>query len=119
MNDIRISGSGTVGSGEYNEVKISGSGRICGDVKCERFAVSGSAHSAGVIECSGELSVSGSLKTDGGVKADSARISGSTAIGGSLCKHIEDCGQRSRFWELHGDRGVYKRKHKGRRRAFG
>lgn len=26
MNDIRISGSGTVGSGEYNEVKISGSG---------------------------------------------------------------------------------------------
>lgn len=85
MNDIRISGSGTVGSGEYNEVKISGSGRICGDVKCERFAVSGSAHSAGVIECSGELSVSGSLKTDGGVKADSARISGSTAIGGDLC----------------------------------
>lgn len=85
MNDIRISGSGTVGSGEYNEVKISGSGRICGDVKCERFAVSGSAHSAGVIECSGELSVSGSLKTDGGVKADRARISGSTAIGGDLC----------------------------------
>ena len=106
MNDIRISGSGTVGSGEYNEVKISGSGRICGDVKCERFAVSGSAHSAGVIECSGELSVSGSLKTDGNRRR-------------SLCKHIEDCGQRSRFWELHGDRGVYKRKHKGRRRAFG
>lgn len=40
--DTKISGSGKIGQGEYNLIKISGSGAIEGPVTFETFKVSGS-----------------------------------------------------------------------------
>lgn len=99
-NDIRISGSGTAGGGVYNEVIISGSGKINGNLECVDFKTSGSSKvigdlKAGTIKISGsariegnveaeEMKVSGSAHVIGQVKCQSIKINGSTHIGGNL-----------------------------------
>ena len=79
--DIKISGSGVVGGGEYEEIKISGSAKIDGDVHCESFACSGSVHGEGHLICKGDLKVSGSAKVDGPVQGKSVHVSGSVRCG--------------------------------------
>ena len=74
--DLKISGSGVIGGGTYEEVKISGSAKIEGSVKCESFAVSGAVHGEGQIEAEEDAKVSGSLKLDGGIKAKEVHVSG-------------------------------------------
>ena len=74
--DLKISGSGVIGGGTYEEVKISGSAKIEGSVKCESFAVSGAVHGEGQIEAEEDAKVSGSLKLDGGMKAKVVHVSG-------------------------------------------
>ena len=37
IGDIKISGSGSAGGGKYNDVSISGSGKINGDIRMCRF----------------------------------------------------------------------------------
>ena len=91
--DAIINGSGTIGTGKYDDVKISGSGRILGDIVCHEVKVSGSAKFTGKVEteyfhCSGsskclsnietqKLYVSGSLYVDGKVTGGDVDISGS------------------------------------------
>ncbi|MBU3128502.1 polymer-forming cytoskeletal protein [Clostridium tagluense] len=103
-NDIKISGSGTVGGGKYNEVSISGTGKINGNVECVDFKTSGSSKvlgdlKAGTIKISGstriegnveveEMKISGSSHVIGNVKSQSIKISGSTHIQGNL--HAEE-----------------------------
>ena len=41
MESVKIAGAGTIQGGEYDEVKISGSGRIVGDVTCNEFKGAG------------------------------------------------------------------------------
>jgi len=84
MNDAIISGSGSISGGEYRNVKISGAGKVSGDLKCESFTCSGASTVEGRIECnsfacSGATKVKGDLKSTGTVK-----ISGSTAISGTV-----------------------------------
>lgn len=97
---LRISGSGSSGGGIFDEVKISGSGRIEGDVECilfktsgssdvrgnvksEFFKTSGSSNVKGNLE-SEEIKVSGSCHVQGNVKTESISISGSTHIKGNI-----------------------------------
>ena len=61
--DMKISGSGTVPPGEYENIKISGSGHLEGTVTCTGLHVSGSA-SADTVECSGEIHISGACDFD-------------------------------------------------------
>ncbi|WP_088042273.1 polymer-forming cytoskeletal protein [Bacillus sp. EAC] len=91
--DAIISGSGTIPAGKYDDVRISGSGRILGDIICREVKVSGSAKFTGNVEteyfnCSGsgkclseidtqKMSVSGSLYVDGKVTGGDVNISGS------------------------------------------
>jgi cytoskeletal protein CcmA (bactofilin family) len=98
--DIKISGSGTSGGGTYNEVTISGSGKINGDIECVNFKTSGSSKVVGnlkaeTIKISGsariegnveavEMNVSGSSHVTGQVKSQILKISGSTHIAGSV-----------------------------------
>ena len=101
MNDIRISGSGSVGGGEYNSVHISGSGRIdgavtCktyassgssrvkGGIKCDEFASSGASHIEGSVDCSGTFSTSGAAHIDGDLHGDTAKCSGSLSGGKNI-----------------------------------
>ena len=37
--DFKISGSGQIGAGDYDDVKISGSGKACGFIRCHDFQV--------------------------------------------------------------------------------
>jgi cytoskeletal protein CcmA (bactofilin family) len=98
--DIKISGSGSAGGGKYNDVGISGSGKINGDVECVDFKTSGSSKVVGNLKAEtikvsgtariegdvevGEMKVSGSSHVTGQVKSQSLKISGSTHIDGNL-----------------------------------
>ena len=82
LNDISISGSGKIASGEYGCVRISGSGRITGDIVAKSVHVSGSAHAMGVE--AEEIRASGSFCAEGDVKAGSIHVSGSGRIDGSV-----------------------------------
>ncbi|MBR6521357.1 MAG: polymer-forming cytoskeletal protein [Oscillospiraceae bacterium] len=74
--DMKISGSGQIAAGEYKKVRISGSGKINGPIRCDKFLASGSARSEGIIECREEFNVSGSGKFDGAIKAGCLSVSG-------------------------------------------
>ena len=109
--DMNISGSGSIPAGEYDAIKISGSGTIQGNIKCSEMHVSGSANASGTVECTGEihvsgacdfdkdiitktLHVSGALNTDGNIIAtDLVHLSGGMNIEGSLkCGTLEEHG---------------------------
>ena len=101
MGDAIITGSGTINPGVYDNVKISGSGKVNGDIECKLFSCSGSGKIAGNITCGGfscsggmhvygKIISEGNLKCSGAVNAESdvnvreAHISGASSIGGSM-----------------------------------
>lgn len=104
LSNIKISGSGKVGGGKYNEVRISGSAKIEGDIDCSEYKCSGSSTAKGnvkakIVGISGSTKIEGNLNTEeitvsgssnilGSVVAQKVKISGSSEIGGSL--HTED-----------------------------
>lgn len=81
--NMKISGSGTVASGEYENVSISGSGRMQGFIRCNNFSASGSA-SGERIECADMLKVSGSSSFSEDVKSRKISVSGSFSCGGRI-----------------------------------
>ncbi len=97
---LKISGSGSAGGGRYEEVKISGSGRVTGDVEAETIKISGSGKMDGNVQArefkasgsftvtgdlsAGQFKCSGSGKIGGAARADSFRTSGSVSVGGKL-----------------------------------
>lgn len=91
---MNIMGSGEIPGGFYEDITISGSGRIEGDINCKSIKVRGSAKASGnvVVEnnmrvsgsakvCKNievlELSISGSFTCDGKIEADKVRVTGS------------------------------------------
>ncbi len=82
--DMKISGSGTVPAGEYDIIKISGSGSIEGNIKCTELHVSGSASADSTVECSGEIHVSGACNFDGDIVTRSLHLSGGFNCDGSI-----------------------------------
>jgi cytoskeletal protein CcmA (bactofilin family) len=85
INEVRgslnISGSGSVGGGLYDEVKISGSGKITGNVECSEFHISGSGKVEGNVNAK-EFKTSGSSRINGSLEAKEIKISGSSHIEG-------------------------------------
>ncbi len=81
--DMRISGSGNMPGGEYGSVRISGSGRVNGFVRCDELSVSGSGKLEGVA-CAGDIRASGSAMFEGDVKAKEMRVSGACKITGGV-----------------------------------
>lgn len=80
LMDIKISGSSAMPGGKYRDVKISGSGKIQGDVECECIKVSGAATISGDALVTNDIKVSGRCAFKGGVKAGEVKASGSLAI---------------------------------------
>ncbi len=108
---MNISGSGSIAAGEYNEsIKVSGSGKINGNVRCISLSCSGTVKAAGAVECNEKVGVSGychiendlnaqnvsasgSIKVGGNISArESVKISGSLNCGGSIKGAIISCG---------------------------
>ncbi|MBW9171581.1 polymer-forming cytoskeletal protein [Clostridium estertheticum] len=82
-NDLKMSGSGSSGGGKYNDVFISGSGKINGDLDCIYFKTSGSSKVIGNLKAE-TIKISGSSKIEGNVEVKDIRISGSTHVIGNL-----------------------------------
>lgn len=81
--DMRISGSGVIAAGEYDNIRVSGSARVGGPVRCQSFHCSGSAHCEGGMEAQKDIKVSGSAHFDQSVNAQDITVSGSTRIDGN------------------------------------
>lgn len=88
MNDVKIAGSGTISSGEYNLVSISGSGKAIGDITCKLLKVAGAARFEGTIN-SEEASIAGSCKFLKDVKGNKIKVAGATVIEGNVsCEEL-------------------------------
>ena len=87
--DMRISGSGSISGGVYDNVRVSGSGNCQGDIKCKSFHGSGATHCRGSLECEQDLHISGSGHIDGDAKANEIHCSGSLHAGGGLEATVE------------------------------
>lgn len=83
IGDLRIAGSGSAGGGRYNVVSISGSGKIIGDLNCEKFRISGSGKVDGSITTN-DFGISGSGKVTKDLKCSRGSISGSGKVEGSV-----------------------------------
>jgi cytoskeletal protein CcmA (bactofilin family) len=81
--NIRISGMGSAGGGVYNQVIISGSGVINGDIECNTFSSSGTSQILGNVK-SKYIKTSGTSKIDGSIRCEEMKISGSTVVNGNL-----------------------------------
>ena len=118
--DLNISGYGTAPGGEYPNIRISGRGKITGDVVCGDFTVNGSADAMGAVNCArliinGEAGIHGSLKTGElkvrgsgdfkkSVQADALTVSGSAHAAGQLsAKTVKLMGQLNVKGDLSAD----------------
>lgn len=81
--DLVISGSGSASGGLYNLVKISGSGKVTGDVECDEMKISGSGELDGNIKTR-TTKISGSSTIEGYLEAEELEISGSSDVQGHL-----------------------------------
>jgi len=74
--DMKISGAGVLSGGEYDEVRISGSAKLEGDVRCRSFSAAGSARGEGKLVCEEDFRVAGSAHFEGEISAKTAEVSG-------------------------------------------
>ena len=82
--DMKISGSGSIPAGQYDAIKISGSGTMEGNVKCTALHVSGSANASGPVECSSEIHISGACDFDKDILTNTLHVSGAINCDGSI-----------------------------------
>ena len=75
--DMKISGAGVLSGGEYDDVKISGSAKIEGSIRCRSFSCAGAAKGQGDLRCLEDFRSSGSTHVTGEVSAQNAEVSGS------------------------------------------
>jgi len=80
--DMSISGAGRIAPGEYENIHISGSGKLSGLVRCASLHASGAAHGE-ELDCKNELAASGSCSFDRDIRCGSLRASGSFRCGGN------------------------------------
>ncbi len=73
--NVSIAGSGKVAGGEYHTVKISGSGRVEGDLVAEELRISGAGKVQGASRVR-EIVVSGTARFEGPVEAESLQVAG-------------------------------------------
>jgi cytoskeletal protein CcmA (bactofilin family) len=79
--DLMISGSGNASGGNYDNVDISGSAKIKGDIECVKYKISGSAKVDGHVNAQ-SMKISGSSRHFGNVMSDQMDVSGSINIEG-------------------------------------
>jgi cytoskeletal protein CcmA (bactofilin family) len=98
--DLKISGAGSTGGGTFNEVKISGAGKVSGDVDCNVLNTSGASEIKGNVKAvsvkingasqvrgnliTKELDINGGSTINGNVEAEKLKIHGGSEIDGYL-----------------------------------
>jgi cytoskeletal protein CcmA (bactofilin family) len=102
-NDIKISGSGCSNGGKCNNVIISGSGTINGDLECINFKTSGSSKVVGNLKAD-IIKISGSTKIEGDIEVEDMRVSGSSHITGQVkCQSVKINGSTRIEGSLYGE----------------
>lgn len=76
-HDLKINGSGSAGGGQYEDVSISGSGKIHGDVECESLKIDGSGKVEGSVLAE-QIKISGSSTLKGKIETKLLKVNGST-----------------------------------------
>ncbi|TQO56388.1 polymer-forming cytoskeletal protein [Paraclostridium bifermentans] len=87
---LNINGYSSCGGGEFQEVKISGKGKINNDIKCVKLKISGSANIYGNVN-SENVSISGILKVKGNVNALNTHVSGLINVDGGFKGNELNC----------------------------
>ncbi len=80
---VSIAGAGKVAGGEYHTVKISGSGRVEGDLVAEELRISGAGKVEGTTRAR-EIVVSGAGRFEGPVEAETFQCSGACKVEAGL-----------------------------------
>lgn len=94
LGDIRVSGVGTVTTGRYGKVSVSGSATLIGDVECTDFKVSGSAEGDGTLKAQA-VTVHGSLSYRGAADAGAVRVTGTARFGALKVDDVSSSGALS------------------------
>lgn len=81
--DMNIAGSGQIAPGEYDTIRVSGSGQLGDAVRCENLYASGAVNGK-TVTCNNELHTSGSCRFSGTVTAGSVAFSGGSHVEGDL-----------------------------------
>ena len=81
--NINISGCGQVAPGEYESIRVSGSGKLLGMVRCNYFSGTGSCRGE-ELDCTGLVKVSGSSKFTKDIRAQNVAIAGALTCGGDM-----------------------------------
>ncbi|KYD07463.1 polymer-forming cytoskeletal protein [Saccharococcus caldoxylosilyticus] len=88
--DLVISGTGSASGGLYDLVKISGTGKVHGDIDCNDMAIYGTATMEGNVKAKA-AHISGKARITGSLKTEHVKIHGSARMGGDVqCKQF-DC----------------------------
>lgn len=77
--DVRASGAGTIATGTYRTVSVSGSATLTGDVDCTDFKVSGAAEGDGTLRAE-NVTVHGTLGYRGDADVGSLRVTGTASF---------------------------------------
>jgi cytoskeletal protein CcmA (bactofilin family) len=88
--DLVISGTGSASGGLYNLVKISGNGKVHGDIDCNDMAIHGTATMEGNVKAKA-AHISGKSRIIGTLKTEHVKINGSARIGGDVQCRQFDC----------------------------
>ncbi len=80
---VSIAGSGKVAGGEYHIVKISGSGRVEGDLVAEELRIAGAGKVEGAAKVR-ELVVSGTARFEGPVETEALQVAGACKVESGL-----------------------------------
>lgn len=81
--DLNISGSGQIMPGEYDTIRVSGSGRLEGMVRCQNLITSGSIGGNSVV-CQNDIKTSGSCNFSGDISTGNLIVSGGSSFGGNV-----------------------------------
>ncbi len=83
LHSVKITGSGSVVPGEYDAIKVSGSGKLYGPITCNELKVSGSCKQENDLHVK-EMKVSGTYKGESDCIADTLKITGSFKNEGNI-----------------------------------
>lgn len=81
--DLNISGSGQIMPGDYDTIRVSGSGRLEGTVRCQNLFTSGSVGGNNVV-CGNDMNTSGSCNFSGDISTGNLIVSGGSSFGGNV-----------------------------------
>lgn len=92
--DIQAAGAGTIATGAYRSVNISGSATLTGDIDCIDLKVSGAANGNGTLH-SENITVLGILDYRGDVDAGEMRVSGTATTRALKIREVHTTGTLS------------------------